>query len=257
MFLWIGPLFRRIGPRVSQDRTFSKNQRSHSKETPCILQATLASGTSTGPSSPLANTASSQSVRTGCAVFATATVAAAVATGATACRGDEDRKFTTAERQALGCQCVASCYHYGQYSPRPCRFPENERAGGEEGILRRVVSISFLESTEVWDVALFQDTKHWAHDQLRWMGDGIVPFYKQQSEPAKLSPRATSLIRPCHTGPLQSKGGHEGIRTTLPGRRDYLPRRTSSAGELVRPALVAPYHPAAVGSNALGDAQSR
>ena len=24
VFLWIGPLFHRIGPRVSQDRTFSK-----------------------------------------------------------------------------------------------------------------------------------------------------------------------------------------------------------------------------------------
>ena len=29
-------VFHRIGPRVSQDRTFSKNQRSYSKETPCI-----------------------------------------------------------------------------------------------------------------------------------------------------------------------------------------------------------------------------
>ena len=124
-------------------------------------------------------------MRTGCAVFATATVAAAVATGATACRGEEDRKFTTAERQALGCQCVASCYHYREYSPWPYRFPKNERAGGEEGIkvvswnvntLRRVVSTSFLESTEVWDVAMFQDTKHWAHDHLRWIGDGLMPF---------------------------------------------------------------------------------
>ena len=126
-----------------------------------------------------------QSVRSGCAVIAAATVAAAAATNATVYKGEEGRKFTTAERQALGCQCVASCYHFREYSPWPYRFSEKKRASGEEGIkvvswnvntLRRVVSTSFLESTEVWDVAMFQDTKHWSHDHLRWMGDSIMPF---------------------------------------------------------------------------------
>ena len=36
VFLRIGPLFRRIGPRVSPDGTFSKTQRSYSNETPCM-----------------------------------------------------------------------------------------------------------------------------------------------------------------------------------------------------------------------------
>ena len=31
-----GPLFRRIGPRVSQEMTFTKTQRSFSDETPCV-----------------------------------------------------------------------------------------------------------------------------------------------------------------------------------------------------------------------------
>ena len=41
VFLQIGPLFRRTGPRVSQDRTLFEYQRSQSKETPCrpIIQS--------------------------------------------------------------------------------------------------------------------------------------------------------------------------------------------------------------------------
>ena len=39
MFLWIGPLFRRIGPRVSQDRTFSKTNAPIPKKHPvCHLK---------------------------------------------------------------------------------------------------------------------------------------------------------------------------------------------------------------------------
>ena len=34
VFLRIGPLFRRLGPRVSLIRTFSKTQRTYSNETP-------------------------------------------------------------------------------------------------------------------------------------------------------------------------------------------------------------------------------
>ena len=37
MFLWIGPLFRRIGPRVSQDRTFSKTNAPIPKKHPVFL----------------------------------------------------------------------------------------------------------------------------------------------------------------------------------------------------------------------------
>ena len=36
VFHRIGPLFRRIGPRVSPERTFSKTERSHADETACI-----------------------------------------------------------------------------------------------------------------------------------------------------------------------------------------------------------------------------
>ena len=36
LFLRIGPLFRRLGPRVSLIRTFSKTQRTYSNETPCM-----------------------------------------------------------------------------------------------------------------------------------------------------------------------------------------------------------------------------
>ena len=39
VFLRIGPLFHRTGPRVSQDRTFSKTQRCQIKETHCIGEA--------------------------------------------------------------------------------------------------------------------------------------------------------------------------------------------------------------------------
>ena len=39
MFLWIGPLFRRIGPRVSQDRTFSKTNAPIPKKHPVFQNA--------------------------------------------------------------------------------------------------------------------------------------------------------------------------------------------------------------------------
>ena len=40
MFLWIGPLFRRIGPRVSQDRTFSKTNAPIPKKHPVCTEHT-------------------------------------------------------------------------------------------------------------------------------------------------------------------------------------------------------------------------
>ena len=39
LFLRRGPLFRKLGPRVSLIRTFSKTQRTYSNETPCIWHA--------------------------------------------------------------------------------------------------------------------------------------------------------------------------------------------------------------------------
>ena len=39
VFLRIGPLFHRIEPRVSQDRTFFEHQSSYSKETPCVTNS--------------------------------------------------------------------------------------------------------------------------------------------------------------------------------------------------------------------------
>ena len=150
-----------------------------------LFQITSASGAAIGSPPVMTSGARLQSVRNESAVIAAATVAAAAATNATVYKGEEGRKFTTAERQALGCQCVASCYHFREYNPWPYRFPAKKCASGEEGIkvvswnvntLRRVVSSSFLESTEVWDVVMLQDTKHWSHDHLRWMGDSITPF---------------------------------------------------------------------------------
>ena len=41
VFLWIGPLFRRIGPRVSQDRTFSKTNAPIPKKHPVFLERLL------------------------------------------------------------------------------------------------------------------------------------------------------------------------------------------------------------------------
>ena len=41
LFLRMGPLFLRLGPRVSLIRTFSKTQRSYSNETPCIDLGTI------------------------------------------------------------------------------------------------------------------------------------------------------------------------------------------------------------------------
>ena len=41
LFHRIGPVFRRIGPRVSPDRTFSRTQRSQFEETPSNWEAVL------------------------------------------------------------------------------------------------------------------------------------------------------------------------------------------------------------------------
>ena len=88
-----------------------------------LFQITSASGAAIGSPPVMTSGARLQSARNECAVIAAATVAAAAVTNATVYKGEEGRKFTTAERQALGCQCVASCYHFREYNPWPYRFP--------------------------------------------------------------------------------------------------------------------------------------
>ena len=97
------------------------------------------------------------------------------------------------------------------------------------------------------DVAMFQDTMHWAHDQLRWMGDGLMSFTNSDRN----QPNYRHV--PLHTfGLVWRNRDHDTWSSRLLAQEDE-----SSAGEPICPALVAPYHSATAGSNALGNAQSR